>query len=190
MAGSLDNPKQEAFCLHVAAGKSKRDAAIAAGYGKARASATGSRLAKNGKVGQRIAILQAKVSDGTVKETVELKVKAATLDIALKESRIFRYNQIDALLEQVRLARAADPLIQRQPGGPSGLVATTIKSIGSGAKQRVVVHSELDTGFVRVMLENARQAAVDNGQWKSAEIAGEDTVLLELKKAIDDSPKE
>lgn len=67
---ALDNPQHENFARFVSQGKSKRDAAIAAGFSEKSASAVGSRLAKHAKVSQRIAELQSKVEQESIKAAI------------------------------------------------------------------------------------------------------------------------
>jgi phage terminase small subunit len=55
---ALADPKYEAFARYVAAGQSKREAAIAAGYAAKDASSRGSKLARRPEISQRIGELQ------------------------------------------------------------------------------------------------------------------------------------
>jgi phage terminase small subunit len=62
--GALKEPKHEAFARFIVQGKSKRDAAIAAGYSKKSATSFGSQLARKIKITKRIRELQGKPLKG------------------------------------------------------------------------------------------------------------------------------
>ncbi len=70
----LTNPKHEIFASNLAAGKSQKDAAIAAGYKPSRAAFTGSRLmVKFGKeISSRISDIQTTVSNGLLVDAFKL----------------------------------------------------------------------------------------------------------------------
>ena len=85
---ALNDPQHEAFALHVAEGKSKRDAAVAAGYSEKSASTIGGRLSKKVEISRRIEELQAQVATAvvekvsiTVDRLLEEYAKLAFLDI-------------------------------------------------------------------------------------------------------------
>jgi hypothetical protein len=50
-------------------------------------------------------------------------------------------------IEQIMEERAADPAMQNIPGGKTGLVKRTLKSIGSGANATIIEEFEFDTAL-------------------------------------------
>lgn len=84
----LSDPKHEAFARAVAAGRSKRDAAIEAGYAASDASSRGSKLSARPEIKERIAELSGEVQQAiceklaiTVERVLEEYGKLAFLDI-------------------------------------------------------------------------------------------------------------
>lgn len=156
----LDDPKQEAFARFVAQGKSKRDAAVAAGYQAKFASSQGSRLSKNVNVGQRIDELQEKIAEKTIKSVVKL----ADLELAVRLNRVnaleYRWQKIQQVIEE----RAADPSMAKIPGGKTGLLVRQIKVVGHGAGMRIVPEYVFDAGLMREARAHEEQAAKEVGQ--------------------------
>lgn len=76
---ALNDPQHEAFARYVAEGKSKRDAAIAAGYSEKSASTIGGRLSKKVEISRRIEELQSKVATAVVEKM------SITIDRLLEE---------------------------------------------------------------------------------------------------------
>jgi hypothetical protein len=66
---------------------------------------------------------------------------------------------------QIIAERAAAPEMQGVPGGTTGLLCRTVKSIGSGPSAREVEEYEVDTALLKEMREHLKQAAVELGQW-------------------------
>lgn len=184
MPGNLEDPKHEAFARFVSQGKSKREAAILAGFSGKYASAAGSKLAKNSKVKQRIAELQAQVAE----KTVELATKSIALDIASKEARVRLYDDLRRRLMLIVEERGQDPNLAKAPGGKSGLVCLRVKTVGTGLKQRLVPEYYTDTDLVREVRAIAQQAAEELGQWKTADQDADDSMLKELSEALKNSP--
>jgi phage terminase small subunit len=161
--GPLSDPKQEAFARFVAQGKSKRHAAIAAGYSQKDASTRGYRLSKKAEIGLRMEELQAQAADKAIENATLL----VDLEIASKQERCRVYGDIYQRMLQVVEERAADASMAKVPGGRTGLLVRQIKVLGSGANQKVVPESVVDTGLLRQIRATAQQAAEELGQWKS-----------------------
>jgi hypothetical protein len=137
----VDDPKQEAFARFVAQGKTKRDAAVAAGYSPKSASAIGSRLSKIVKISQRIQQLQTRVSEKLVSNSAE----PFDLEITSRASRIKaqqdRWHRLQRLLD----ARRADPAMAGVPGGDTGLYRKRVTVSGTGDKRKVSIEYIVDT---------------------------------------------
>ena len=101
----LADPKHEAFALQIAQGRSKREAAIAAGFSEKSASTMGGRLSKKVEISRRIVELQSKVETATIAKvaiTIDRVVaeygKLAFLDIRQafdSEGRLLPIREID-----------------------------------------------------------------------------------------------
>src|SRR6266436_8000086 len=67
-------------------------------------------------------------------ERIQTSVRSQMLreGIALKENRIKALNDHARRIKQIMEERAADPSMQNVPGGKTGLMKRTVKSIGSG----------------------------------------------------------
>jgi hypothetical protein len=93
-------------------------------------------------------------------------------------NRAEELNELWNLLREVRLARAKDPIIQRGPGGHTGLIVARPVMIRmvepgrgpdgtvTGTPRGVIVYEyALDTGYLREVRELAKQIAQEYGQW-------------------------
>jgi hypothetical protein len=82
--------------------------------------------------------------------------------------RVRRVQALDDRWERMKAvidARAADPSMQGVPGGRTGLLVRTAKSVGSGPSAREVEEYAVDTGLLRELREHEKQAAQELGQW-------------------------
>lgn len=84
--------------------------------------------------------------------------------IAERQNRVDAYNDRWQRMQAVILARGEDPEFQDVPGGTTGLLARTFKTIG-GRDPQIVEEFAVDTGLLREMREIEKQAAEDLGQW-------------------------
>jgi phage terminase small subunit len=119
----LRKPKHEAFARHLAEGKSKREAAILAGYAEKHASSFGNYLSKNLQISQRVAFLQGQVADNAV----QLVCKDLELTVRSKAKRVEIYEDVHERFWQIIKARAADPAMENVPGGRSGMLVKQVK---------------------------------------------------------------
>jgi hypothetical protein len=69
--------------------------------------------------------------------------------ITLKANRIRTLNDLYKRIEQIIAERAADPAMQNIPGGTTGLMKRTIKSIGSGANAAIIVEGTFDIALCK-----------------------------------------
>jgi phage terminase small subunit len=163
LKGAIRLSRHETFARYVAQGKTKREAAILAGFSKKTASSQGTHLSKRVKIAQRIAYLQEQVAD----KAVESAAKLFELEITSKQDRVRRYAEIQERLWQIVEERSADPAMAKVPGGKSGFIVRQIKIIGTGANQRIVPEYVVDTGLAREIRAINQQAAEELGQWKN-----------------------
>ena len=161
----LRNPKHEAFAQNLAAGKSKREAAILAGYAESNAAPFGTYLAKSPKISQRIAFLQAQVAE----TKVLLACKELELSVRSKAKRVEIYEDVHERFWQIIKERAADPAMENVPGGRSGMLVKQVKIVGTAEGPKVVSEYVPDTGLSKEIRAILQQAAEELGQWKGAE---------------------
>jgi hypothetical protein len=159
--GPLSNPRHEAFAKFVTQGKSKRDAAIAAGYSESSASTVGGNLWKKVDINRRIGELSAQVTEAFVEKTTQL----VDLQIATALRRVHALDARWHKLQQVIAERADDPSMAKVPGGTTGLLVREIRSIGSGPTAKLIPEYSIDTGLLQEMRAHEAQAAKELGQW-------------------------
>lgn len=85
--------------------------------------------------------------------------------VANRQYRIDALNDLVDRLRDVIAARAADPRMADVPGGPTGLLTRTLKSIGFGDNNQTVVEVAVDTGTLKELREYLKQGAQEVGQW-------------------------
>lgn len=68
-------------------------------------------------------------------------------------------------MQRVIRERAADPCMQNVPGGQTGLLVRTVKSIGAGTNFKEVEEYEFDAALVKAIADVEKQAAQECGQW-------------------------
>lgn len=116
-------------------------------------------------------------------QRVEEHRQRARAELAAKgildaRNRAEELNELWNLLREVRRARARDPIIQRGPGGHTGLIVAKPVMIRmvepgrgpdgtvTGTPRGVIVYEyALDTGYLREVRELAKQIAQEYGQW-------------------------
>jgi hypothetical protein len=158
--GPLPDMREEQFARTRALfGKSKHEAALAAGYAAPYASSQGSRLANRPRVRARIEALNAAVAE----EAIAQVAKVADMQIASKQARVRMYNDIMRRLMMIADERAADPTMAKVPGGTGGFVLRRIKGIRGG---KFVAEYVSDTALAQELRAVAQQAAEELGQWK------------------------
>lgn len=101
-----------------------------------------------------------------IKELAEQYGAAQARYAIAKRSRRVRWlnDRVERLHSVIR-DRAADPSMQNVPGGPTGLMVRTTKSVGAGPAAQIVEEYEVDTGLLKELREHEKQAAVEVGQW-------------------------
>jgi hypothetical protein len=159
--GPLSNPRYEAFAKFVAQGKSKREAAIAAGYSESSASTVGGNLWKKVDINRRIGELSAQVTEAFVEKTTQL----VDLQIATALRRVHALDARWHKLQQVIAERADDPSMAKVPGGTTGLLVREIRSVGSGPTAKLIPEYNLDAALLKEMRAHEQQAAQELGQW-------------------------
>ena len=70
-------------------------------------------------------------------------------------------------MQRVIAERAKDPVMEKAPGGRTGLLVHRRKVIGQGDNGMMVDEYEVDTGLLHELRETERQAAQEMGEWVS-----------------------
>jgi hypothetical protein len=91
-------------------------------------------------------------------EIADRSVAAALLE---REERVRRLNHRALLLDDVIRERAADPDLQKIPGGNTGLIVRAWKAAGKELRPEFSV----DVGLLKELRAIERQAAEELGQW-------------------------
>lgn len=109
-----------------------------------------------------------------VKGIVEATQKALLLKgITERQNRIDALNDRWAKMRQVVSDRGADPTMVRVPGGNTGLLVRTYKTVGQGANAKPMAEYSVDTGLLKEMRAHEEQAAKELGQWaEKSELTG------------------
>jgi Helix-turn-helix of insertion element transposase len=97
--------------------------------------------------------------------TDRLNSALARRAIAHKVRRIDRLNRDWLKLQSIMEARANDSTLANEPGGSTGLLVRTLKTIGQGKTSRVVEEFNVDAALLRELLSIEQQAAKELGQW-------------------------
>ena len=169
----LENQRHERFANGVAAGKTKVDAYVSAGYSPQGASPSAARLLRNASIRGRIEELKTRAAEQVV------------LQIGIqKNSRLARYQARLAALDAIVKARSTDPSNGVAPGGNSGWMCRREKVIGGGDNAREVEEFEVDTTFLREMRELEKQIAVELGEWVEKKEATHDNPNVQVNVAV------
>jgi len=152
----LTNPKHEKFCLNLNKGMKPTQAYVKAGYSKTGADQSASRLLRNPLICSRVAELREIISSQVVK-----------LEIADRNHRVRALQDRWDKLQQVIAERASDPATAAGPGGKTGLLCRTLKSVGSGKDAQLIDEWTVDTGLLREIRAHEQQAAQELGQWSA-----------------------
>ncbi len=146
---------------YVYQGENGTAAAKAAGYAPRSAEVTASRMLSIAKVQEEVARL-----------TAERNAALKAASIRELDNRIQDYQLLRDALAATKAARAADPALAQVPGGASGVVVMTRKTIPNPdprtAEARPLLYveeSKIDAGMVTQWLNVLKQAAVELGQW-------------------------
>lgn len=98
-------------------------------------------------------------------ELEKIRAEVRRVGIADAMARVRRLNDRANRMSRLMEARADDPTMAEVPGGNTGLLVRTIKSVGSGDNATIVEEYSVDTGLLREMREHEKQAAQELGQW-------------------------
>lgn len=99
------------------------------------------------------------------KLAAEFGERAGRYAIARKTRRIAALDDRWGRMLEVIEERAASPEMEDVPGGRTGLLVRTERSVGSGPAQQIVEEFTVDTGLLRELREHEKQAAQEMGQW-------------------------
>ena len=169
----LTNSKHEQFAQLVAKGASATKAYVSAGYSKAGADASASRLLRNARVCSRIEELKAAICERVIAREIS--------------RRTARVDQLQDVLDRIRVIveeRAVDMV--DVPGGGSGLLFRDFKGKDAGTPVY-----RFDAAIVNKLNETLRQAAQEMGQWGEKPAGGDGTDnKLEVRVVFVDPPKQ
>jgi phage terminase small subunit len=143
----LAHTKHEQFAQSVAKGISATGAYISAGYSKAGAAASASRLMTNANVSARIKELKTATAESLVK--VEIRKRSARVQVGQNiVNRLCR-------LREARALEHAD-----HPGGATGMLVKEYR--GKNGQQEIW---KFDAALVSQINATMKQAAIEEGQW-------------------------
>lgn len=94
-------------------------------------------------------------------------------------------------MQRIIKERGAAPDMQAIPGGSTGLLVRSYKSIGGGEDAEKVEEYTFDTGLAKSMLDHEKQAAQELGQWEekvSQEISGKGGAPIPIEYVNDWRP--
>jgi phage terminase small subunit len=173
----LSNPQYEDFAQFIVAGENMTQAAILAGYKASAASNIGSRLAKLPQVRGRIAELK------------ELHSKKALTAAGIRnpQARISALEDIWTRMRQVITERAEDPEMQSVPGGKTGVLVMTYKTVGAGPSAQIKKEYAFDRALVQELRDHSRQAAEELGQWTTRKEIHSESVTLDIGEVLKQS---
>jgi phage terminase small subunit len=143
----LAHTKHEQFAQSVAKGISATGAYISAGYSKAGAAASASRLMTSANVSARIKELKTATAESVVK--VEIRKRAARVQVL--------QNTLDRMcrLREARALEYAD-----HPGGATGMLVKEHR--GKNGQQEIW---KFDAALMSQINATMKQAAIEEGQW-------------------------
>jgi Helix-turn-helix of insertion element transposase len=95
----------------------------------------------------------------------EFRTAVQAEGVAILSNRLAGYNDRWRKLNQVIQERARDAQMQGVPGGKTGMLAHTLKSIGAGEFATTIDVYEVDTGVLKELRSLEEQAARELGQW-------------------------
>jgi hypothetical protein len=116
------------------------------------------------------------------------RAKIQERGIASKDRRMFRLNDRWRRCQTVIEERSKAPEMARAAGGKTGLLARTVKSIGSGPDARFVEEFEVDCGLLKEIRELEAQAAHELGQWEKDRRAPGAPVILVVSQGQTSAP--
>lgn len=96
---------------------------------------------------------------------VEIQEDVRRIGVADMLRRVAAQNDRWNRMRRVIEARADDQSMQEVPGGNTGLLVRTTKSLGSGPSATTVDEYAVDTGLLKALLDHEKQAAQELGQW-------------------------
>jgi len=164
----LAQPKHEQFAQSVAKGISATAAYSSAGYSKAGAAASASRLMTNANVSARIKELKTAAAANVVK--VEIRKRSARVQVG--------QNIVDRLcrLREARALEYAD-----HPGGATGMLVKECR--GKNGRQEIW---KFDASLVAQTNATLKQVAIELGQWsqkpKSSDSRSSGELLEEIER--------
>jgi putative insertion element HTH domain-containing protein len=86
--------------------------------------------------------------------------------ITIVERRIDALNDRAKRIKRLINERAEARIMQGVPGGTTGLLSHTLKSIGSGENATTVDEYTFDVAVLKELREIEKQAAIELGQWE------------------------
>ena len=171
----LDNPQWESFAQAIARGETTSQAAVSAGYSTHTAGTQGRRLKSDERIATRILAIKTEIV-AQLQRSVAPPVLQATQFVRQQvQERAYRLSIVQDVVDRLRSlmdARAAAFVESGEvcPGGETGLLARSIKMIGSGANAVQVTEYRLDGAVLSELRESLKQAAIESGDWEEKQI--------------------
>lgn len=100
--------------------------------------------------------------------------------IAVAENRVAALQDRWERMKRIIAERGEADIMQDVPGGRTGLLCYTKKSLGAGPMAQVVDEFELDAALLRELREHEKQAAQELGQWTDRQDVTSDGKALEF----------
>ena len=150
----LTNSRHERFVQGLIAGATATAAYTGAGYSRNGAAQSAQRLLKNPQIQTRKAELKEKV----VARFVAGEIADREYRLAVCQDVVDR---IRALIDE-RAAAYSDV----KPGGATGLLMRTVRTIGTGKRATRIEKYTFDKAVAMEVREYLKQAAIETGQWE------------------------
>lgn len=159
--------KWEAYCQHIASGLTVEQAVKLAGFSPNGASAAGARLNRDPRIQARITELRVTVLKELEASTTPANLQARKYVRQQVQDRAYRIAVIQDNLDRLRMIvdERAEAYKDVKPGGRSGLLVRTVRTVGAGKNAREIEEYAIDKVALSEMREHLRHAAIELGEW-------------------------
>ena len=159
-------PKHELFAIGLAKGLKPAEAYVSAGYKRGGAGVSASRLWQNANIRARVAELRAGITAAVVADIIKTEIGSRDARVVAKSDRW-------KALQQIREARSKDPGILKAPGGHTGFVQVTVRTVrGPDGRMVPVMEHSVDTAMLREFSALEREVQEELGQRVDRSVTG------------------